>query len=54
MRKHLFLLSVLSLSVLIVQGCASGLMGKSTKRATNVEIQVVSQSCFQGELVPCG
>lgn len=54
MGKHLFLLGVLGLSALALHGCATGMMGKGNTRPTNVEIQLISQSCFQGEIIPCG
>ncbi len=41
------------LAVFLFQGCA--LMGGSSgKRATNVEVRLLSQSCFNAEVVPCG
>ena len=40
--------------VLIAGGCA-GMMGpKSGLRTTNAEVRILSQSCFQGEIEPCG
>jgi hypothetical protein len=40
--------------VLIAGGCA-GMMGSTSgQRATNAEVRILSQSCFQGEIEPCG
>lgn len=36
---------------LALSGCA-GL--RSHQRATNMEVRILSQSCFFGEIVPCG
>lgn len=55
-RKHLLLLGVMSAAAVILQGCSVGFLGFGGPqlRPTNVEVQLVSQSCFQGEVVPCG
>ena len=54
MRDFTRLVALGSLA-LVVGGCAFGFMGQSANvRPTNVEVRIVSQSCFQGEIEPCG
>ncbi|MCK4302960.1 MAG: hypothetical protein KAY24_01840 [Candidatus Eisenbacteria sp.] len=47
---------LLAAATILMQGCSAGFlgMGGASLRHTNVEVQLISQSCFQGELVPCG
>jgi hypothetical protein len=54
-RRDLRLTAGIGVLALIVGGCAAGFMGqKSTLRPTNVEVRILSQSSFQGEIEPCG
>jgi hypothetical protein len=59
MNKRTALLAVFA-GALVLSGslslCAAGFLGfgGSKLRPTNVEIQILSQSCFQGEIEPCG
>jgi len=55
-RRQLYLIGTLAMLAILIQGCGGAFMGmgKGSQRATNVEIHLVSQSCFQGEIVPCG
>lgn len=58
MNKRTALLAVFA-GALVVSGslslCAAGFFGGGSKlRPTNVEIQILSQSGFQGEIEPCG
>lgn len=41
------------LAVFLLQGCAL-MGGNSGKRPTNIEVRFLSQSCFNGDVVPCG
>ena len=56
LSKRRLLLGAWVLAALVLQGCSGGFLGLGGPklRPTNVEIQLVSQSCFQGEVVPCG
>ncbi len=50
-------LALLAVGLIAAQGCSflsSGGGGSNGLRPTNVELYIVSQSCFQGEVVPCG
>jgi len=47
-------LAGLAALVLVAAGCAGTMGGKSGLRATNAEVRILSQSCFQGEIEPCG
>ncbi len=52
MRKgYSAVLGALSVAAILAQGCGGG---AHLKRPVNVEVRLVSQSCFQGEVVPCG
>ncbi len=59
MNKRTALLAVFA-GALIISGslslCHAGFLGFGgpKQRPTNVEIQILSQSCFQGEIEPCG
>jgi hypothetical protein len=59
MNKRTALLAVFA-GALVVSGslslCAAGFLGLGGPklRPANVEIQILSQSCFQGEIEPCG
>jgi hypothetical protein len=48
------LLAGLAALALIAGGCAGFLGPKSGMRTTNTEVRILSQSCFQGEITPCG
>ncbi len=48
------LLAGLAAAVLIAGGCAGMLGPKANLRPTNTEVRILSQSCFQGEIEPCG
>ena len=50
MHRILWMVSLLATFALL-QGCG-GL--RTVKRPTNVEVRILAQSCFQGEVVPCG
>ena len=54
--KRGLLLGVMVLVAFIMQGCTAGFLGfgGGKLRSTNVEVKLYSQSCFQGEIVPCG
>jgi len=48
---------MIALSMLLVlgwAGLAAMRASASAERITNVEVRIVSQSCFQGEVTPCG
>ena len=50
-------LALLGVGTLLLGGCSAGLAAhgaNSGLRPTNVELYILSQSCFQGEVVPCG
>lgn len=50
-------LLAVSAAVLLLGGCAGSGARPSVDsglRPTNVELYIASQSCFQGEVVPCG
>ncbi len=54
--RGLFRPALLGAGVLLA-GVASGLASQLNSpglRPTNVELYIVSQSCLQGEVVPCG
>jgi len=56
-RGSLIGLALLGAGALLWGGCASRLASQgvdSGLRPTNVELYILSQSCFQGEVVPCG
>ncbi|MCK4412352.1 MAG: hypothetical protein KAY32_02290 [Candidatus Eisenbacteria sp.] len=56
-RHHSALLALLAALVLTVGGCSFGFLGSKSDsglRPTNVEVRIISQSCFQGEIEPCG
>ncbi len=55
--KYLLSVGLLAAAAVLLQNCAFG--SKAAKpdaglRATNVELRILSQSCFQSEIVPCG
>ncbi len=54
--KHLHFIGMLAMLAILIQGCGGAFLGvgKGSRRATNVEVHLISQSCFQGEIVPCG
>ena len=57
MRKRGVFAAAALLAAGLLQGCTGGMLGghgSSDLRTTNVEVRVLSQSCFQGEVVPCG
>lgn len=57
MRKRDLFAATALVAAGLLQGCAGGMLGghgSSDLRRTNVEVRVISQSCFQGEVVPCG
>ena len=42
-------------ALILLAGCALRSGGESrVPRAGNVTLHILSQSCFQGEIVPCG
>jgi hypothetical protein len=41
-------------AALAVAGYAGMAGAKAHLRPTNVEVRILSQSCFQGEIEPCG
>ena len=55
-RRRLLLIGLTIAAVVILQGCSAGFLGFGGPklRPTNVEVQLISQSSFQGEVVPCG
>ena len=56
-RHHSALLGALVALALILGGCSFGFLGSDSDaglRPTNVEVRILSQSCFQGEIEPCG
>ncbi len=54
-HKRLLSLGLLAALAILVQGCGGMFgLGGPKKRTTNVELFLLSQSCFQGEVVPCG
>lgn len=56
MHKRFAFLIGLAGAVALGGSSASALfgLGGSKTRPTNVEIRILSQSCFQGEVEPCG
>ena len=63
MRSHGLLgLAWLGAGALIFAGCSGHMATRHAAdqgagaglRPTNVELYILSQSCFQGEVVPCG
>jgi len=54
-RRHLTFLGLLAVGAVFLGGCSLGSRGGGAKlRPTNEEIRLISQSCFQGEIEPCG
>ena len=52
-RRQLAFWGLAAAAAVIVSGCSFG--SQSTDlRATNAELRIISQSCFQGEIQPCG
>jgi len=47
---HLFV-AMIGILLLALSGCAAL---RSGKRTTNMEVRFLTQSCFFGEIVPCG
>jgi hypothetical protein len=56
MTKRLALLAGLAGAFLLTGSGAGAFfgLGGSQERPTNVEVRILSQSCFQGEVEPCG
>lgn len=58
MIRHRYgLLALLAVLAVTAGGCSFGFLGSqgdSGLRPTNVEVRLLSQSCFQGEIEPCG
>ena len=52
-RRQLAFWGLAAVAVLVLAGCSAG-SKSSNLRATNAELRIVSQSCFQGEIEPCG
>ncbi len=53
MKRGLSFLVAGVATLALLQGCAlTG--GPSGKRPTNVEVRIISQSCFNADIVPCG
>ena len=57
MRTRHFLSVVTLAAAVLLQGCAGGFLGLGGGpkiRPANMEVRILSQSCFQGEVIPCG
>lgn len=51
--RRSFLGVAAALTLLLLPGCAlTG--GSAGKRTTNMEVRLLSQSCFNADVVPCG
>jgi hypothetical protein len=56
-RHHAALPVLFAVIALVASGCSLGSLGSrgdAGLRPTNVEVRILSQSCFQGEIEPCG
>jgi len=53
--RHVWLLGILA-SLLVLSGCSAGFLGIGGRdaRPANVAVHIISQSCFEGEVEPCG
>jgi uncharacterized protein YceK len=45
------LVGLLAMVGLVMSGCAGV---RKAQRPTNTEVQILAQSCFYSEIVPCG
>jgi hypothetical protein len=54
-RQHLAIPALIA-GLSVMAGCTAGFLGGAgpALRPTNVELHILSQSCFQGEIEPCG